>query len=217
MISNTTAPAGGGAIAACQATVTNFADEPQQHGQHHQQQRHERHGADRHLRHRQPAHQRSPRPLTPSPSSPGTRSGSRSPSTTDGIGPVNNVVVTDTLPTNAALGINWSRELGPDCSIAGGVLTCNFGTLAQGASASVHLTSPTTAPAPGAPAIAACQVTVTNFATNVNNTAAGDELGELRHRSDRHLRHRQPAHQPAQDPGRPDGRRREPDRVHDHA
>ena len=56
------------------------------------------------------------------------------------------VTLTDTLPTNS--GLNWSIDGGTgaaDCSIAAGVLTCNFGTLASGATRTVHITSPTTA------------------------------------------------------------------------
>jgi hypothetical protein len=54
------------------------------------------------------------------------------------------VTVTDTLPTTA--GLSWSISPAVEgCSIASGVLTCNFGTLAAGASRAVHLTSPTTA------------------------------------------------------------------------
>jgi uncharacterized repeat protein (TIGR01451 family) len=61
-----------------------------------------------------------------------------------GAGVANGVTVSDTLPANA--GLSWSES--PDdqqCSISGGVLTCHFGTLAAGASESVHVTSPTAA------------------------------------------------------------------------
>src|SRR5204862_7750088 len=50
--------------------------------------------------------------------------------------------VTDTLPTTA--GTSWSIDAAGStagCSITTGTLTCNFGTLAAGGSAHVHLTS----------------------------------------------------------------------------
>ena len=50
-------------------------------------------------------------------------------------------------------------------------LTCNFGVLAAGAFASVHVTSPTTAPAAGAPAIADCTITIKGHTANLDNTA----------------------------------------------
>jgi len=67
--------------------------------------------------------------------------------TSGGEGAARGVVMSDTLPTNA--GLNWSFDQvtgGWTCAIAAGVLTCggaNF-NLASGASASVHITSPTT-------------------------------------------------------------------------
>src|SRR3954467_6147075 len=66
--------------------------------------------------------------------------------TNSGAGTATNVVVTDTLPTNA--GLSWTIAGGTgaaDCAIAQGVLTCNFGSMAPGASKTVHITSPTTA------------------------------------------------------------------------
>ena len=59
----------------------------------------------------------------------------------------NNVVITDNLPGTA--GLDWSiNPATTGCSISGAVgsevLTCNFGTLAAGASASVHVVSGTT-------------------------------------------------------------------------
>jgi uncharacterized repeat protein (TIGR01451 family) len=66
--------------------------------------------------------------------------------TNNGAGTAKGVVVTDTLPTNA--GLSWSIDGGTgaaQCGIANGVLTCNFGDMAPGASLTVHLTSPTTA------------------------------------------------------------------------
>ena len=64
--------------------------------------------------------------------------------TNTGAGEARAVTVTDTLPTTA--GLSWTEA--PDvaeCAIAGGVLTCGFGTLGPGASRSVHVSSPTTA------------------------------------------------------------------------
>ncbi len=63
-----------------------------------------------------------------------------------GAGAASGVTVTDTLPSDP--GLNWSIDAaGSDsgCSITSGVLTCNFGSLATGASKHVHVTSPTTA------------------------------------------------------------------------
>src|SRR5207247_5178 len=62
-----------------------------------------------------------------------------------GAGEARGVTVTDTLPTNA--GTNWSIDSANSdggCSISSGVLTCNFGTLASGATRHIHITSPTT-------------------------------------------------------------------------
>jgi uncharacterized repeat protein (TIGR01451 family) len=62
-----------------------------------------------------------------------------------GTGTAHGVVLTDTLPTNPGTG--WSVNGGTaaaTCSISLGVLTCNIGNLAPGASATVHITSPTT-------------------------------------------------------------------------
>jgi uncharacterized repeat protein (TIGR01451 family) len=66
--------------------------------------------------------------------------------TNGGAGTAKNVVVTDTLPTNA--GLTWSIDDGTgaaDCGIANGTLTCQFGDMGPGDSFTVHLTSPTTA------------------------------------------------------------------------
>jgi uncharacterized repeat protein (TIGR01451 family) len=66
--------------------------------------------------------------------------------TNNGAGTAKNVVVTDTLPTNA--GLDWSIDGGTgagDCSITAGVLTCTFGDMGPGDSFTVHLSSPTTA------------------------------------------------------------------------
>jgi len=61
----------------------------------------------------------------------------------NGPGVAYNVVLTDTLPTNA--GLSWSISPAvTGCSITAGVLTCNFGDLTSGQSKSVHIVSPTT-------------------------------------------------------------------------
>jgi uncharacterized repeat protein (TIGR01451 family) len=86
----------------------------------------------------------------------------------NGPGTANGVTITDTLPTNG--GLDWTIDLidglapgaQPPCSIAAGVLTCDFGSLAEGASHTVHVTSPTDATTCGA----------------VNNTATVDALNE---------------------------------------
>ena len=63
-----------------------------------------------------------------------------------GAGAATNVVVTDTLPTNA--GLSWTIDAANSdtgCSISiTGVLTCDFGTIATGTSKRVHITSTTT-------------------------------------------------------------------------
>ena len=52
-------------------------------------------------------------------------------------------VVTDTLPAND--GLAWTIDpANEDCVIEDGVLTCDFGTVAASASASVTIVSPTT-------------------------------------------------------------------------
>jgi len=66
--------------------------------------------------------------------------------TNNGAGTASNVVLHDTLPTNA--GLSWTIDGGTgasDCSISAGVLTCTFGSMASGASKTVHISSPTTA------------------------------------------------------------------------
>jgi uncharacterized repeat protein (TIGR01451 family) len=65
--------------------------------------------------------------------------------TNNGAGTAHGVTVTDTLPTDA--GLSWTIDAANSdagCSIAAGVLTCNWGDLASGASKSVHITSTTT-------------------------------------------------------------------------
>ncbi|GLC24098.1 hypothetical protein [Roseisolibacter agri] len=80
-----------------------------------------------------------------------------------GAGTATGVTVKDTLPTNSGLG--WSVDAAGSttgCAIAGGILTCNFGTLGPSDSARVHVTSGT--------AFASCG-TVNNrgWATTSNN------------------------------------------------
>jgi uncharacterized repeat protein (TIGR01451 family) len=59
-----------------------------------------------------------------------------------GPGVAKSVTLTDALPSGS--GINWSiSPAQAGCSIAAGSLSCSFGDLASGASASVHVTSPT--------------------------------------------------------------------------
>lgn len=61
--------------------------------------------------------------------------------TNNGPGTAFGVTLSDPLPTGT--GISWSENSAP-CSIAGGVLSCSFGDLADDQSASVTLTSGTT-------------------------------------------------------------------------
>ncbi len=71
--------------------------------------------------------------------------------TNDGPGLAKDVVVTDTLPTNA--GTTWAIDAidgqapgaEPPCAIDKGVLTCSFGDMAAEAQHTVHITSPTDA------------------------------------------------------------------------
>ena len=84
--------------------------------------------------------------------------------TSNGPGSAKGVVMTDTLPTDA--GTSWSVNGGTgagSCAIATGVLTCNFGTMANGASYTVHLTSPTSkATLADSPVVNTAVVTTTN-------------------------------------------------------
>src|SRR5204862_8301 len=69
---------------------------------------------------------------------------------------------------------NWSVASSSPvgtCAVAGVGRACSLGGVAPGASASVHVTSPTTAPAAGAPAIAACTITIKGHTANLDNTA----------------------------------------------
>ena len=63
-----------------------------------------------------------------------------------GAGSATNVVMTDTLPTNAGLSWTVAGTTGtPTCGIATGVLTCTKASLASASNFTVHVTSPTTA------------------------------------------------------------------------
>jgi uncharacterized repeat protein (TIGR01451 family) len=60
----------------------------------------------------------------------------------NGPGIANHVVLSDALPAGA--GITWSMVPSvAGCSIVAGTLSCDFGDMAAGASAAVHVTSPT--------------------------------------------------------------------------
>src|SRR6185503_4176457 len=83
-----------------------------------------------------------------------------------GPGTASGVTLNDPLPTGA--GLVWSES--PDvaaCSITAGVLSCNFGDLADGQSRSVHISSPTTA--------ASC-ATIANTATA--DSSNGDPVSD---------------------------------------
>ena len=87
-----------------------------------------------------------------------------------GQGSATGVVVTDTLPA----GIAWS-ESEADCSIAGGVLTCNVGTLAAGASKTYSASGPTTKANCGPAINNTASATATNEPQNLlaNNSDQG--------------------------------------------
>jgi uncharacterized repeat protein (TIGR01451 family) len=60
-----------------------------------------------------------------------------------GAGELRGVSLRDVMPTGQ--GIAWSiSPASPGCALVDGVLTCDYGTLAPGATRSVHLSSPTT-------------------------------------------------------------------------
>ena len=87
--------------------------------------------------------------------------------TNHGPGTAKDVVVSDTLPTNA--GLNWSIDAGTgaqSCQIASGALSCSFGDMASGASFTVHIGSDTDAAGCGE---------VNNTATVTISNGAGDE------------------------------------------
>jgi uncharacterized repeat protein (TIGR01451 family) len=73
-----------------------------------------------------------------------------------------NVVLSDALPTGS--GITWAVSPAVSgCSISSNTLTCNFGDLASGASASVHVQSPTTS--------ASCKVYPNTASASADNHA----------------------------------------------
>ncbi len=92
-----------------------------------------------------------------------------------GTGTATGVTLSDALPTGS--GINWSiTQATPTCSISGSpqTLNCSFGDLAPGTSASVHVTTPTTA--------ASCATysnTATAQATNHPQVQASDSTTVL--------------------------------------
>jgi uncharacterized repeat protein (TIGR01451 family) len=93
--------------------------------------------------------------------------------TNDGAGVARNVTMTDTLPTDESL--SWSIEDtsgGWSCAIAGGVLTCGGQgfDLASGASASVHIVSPTDHRACGTVDNVA-EVTTTNDGSDIDDAS----------------------------------------------
>jgi uncharacterized repeat protein (TIGR01451 family) len=86
--------------------------------------------------------------------------------TNNGAGVAKDVTLTDTLPTDT--GTSWSIDGGTgaaDCAIAAGVLTCDFGDMASGASFTVHISSPTS--------FATCG-TVTNTASVAGSNDGSD-------------------------------------------
>ncbi len=86
-----------------------------------------------------------------------------------GEGTARDVELTDTLPTSG--GLDWEIDGGTgaaDCEIANGVLTCDFGDLAPGATVTVHIGSPTTAETCG---VVRNSVSVTS--SNDGNPSAG--------------------------------------------
>ena len=89
-----------------------------------------------------------------------------------GTGTLTGATLSDTLP--AGSGIAWSISpayAGPGtCSIAGQTLTCSFGDLAPGASASVHVSSPTGFASCGTYSNSAA-LSATNAPTVTSNTA----------------------------------------------
>jgi uncharacterized repeat protein (TIGR01451 family) len=89
-----------------------------------------------------------------------------------GVGDATGVVLSDPLPTNS--GLSWS--INPPvagCSINAGVLTCNFGTLASGNSASVHIISPTTVATCGGTVFNTATATATNSPPNTPPASSG--------------------------------------------
>jgi uncharacterized repeat protein (TIGR01451 family) len=88
--------------------------------------------------------------------------------TAGGVGSSSNVVLTDNLPA----GLNWavSGSGAAQCSIAGGVLTCNFGTMTQGSTKVVTLTAATSAASCG-PMSNTATITAAADVNTANNSA----------------------------------------------
>jgi uncharacterized repeat protein (TIGR01451 family) len=97
--------------------------------------------------------------------------------TNNGPGSASNVTLGDNLPNS---GLNWSESSDPAnaCTVSGAVgsqvLSCNFGTLPQGATRSVSVTSPTTAANCGT-----ISNTVTISATGDINAANNSDNGSI--------------------------------------
>ena len=91
--------------------------------------------------------------------------------TNNGPGRADGVTVTDTLPSNG--GLDWDIDGGTgaeDCSILLGVLTCDFGSLENGSTRTVHISSPTTAASCG---------TVDNTAFVATTNDGSDSDGDM--------------------------------------
>jgi uncharacterized repeat protein (TIGR01451 family) len=92
-----------------------------------------------------------------------------------GAGVAHDVTLSDTLPA----GFDWT-ENSADCSISGGVLSCDFGDLNPGASASVTLTAPTSAD-PGTGNVDCSEgtgsITIPNVARASSSNEGGTVLG----------------------------------------
>ena len=83
--------------------------------------------------------------------------------TNNGPGVAKHVTLSDTLP----VGVDWQQD-NADCSITTGVLSCDFGNLASGASRTIHVTGKTDA--------ADCS-TLHNTATVSATNESSDDLG----------------------------------------
>jgi hypothetical protein len=90
--------------------------------------------------------------------------------TSTGPGTANDVVLTDPLPTTP--GTSWSIDGGTGagaCTIDAGVMTCDFGSMPDGTSQTVHITSPTTRDSVG---------DTTNTATVTSSNGGSDESSD---------------------------------------
>ena len=83
--------------------------------------------------------------------------------TNNGPGVAKHVTLSDTLP----VGVDWQQD-NADCSITTGVLSCDFGNLASGASRTIHVTGKTDAADCG---------TLHNTATVSATNESSDDLG----------------------------------------